>query len=245
MATELDEIVVKPIREAVGQYAKILVEFIYESVEQSRRRSLREMWLAARDSESGEQLRSRILDFLSEGDLSPVVNDLLEGGFDFRDWQNRLAEITDIESAEQWRGVTAHELESDPNHTGLLLGRGLSELLVARPNTFEADRNLRSALDGASQRFGLDNEQVADMAVWLCRWATGRPPIVVGTIIGTVRSMNLDHQRVREAEQILLRQTISEFPSDPGIAVLALGERLEIGKVKLDELMPSMAGRWE
>jgi hypothetical protein len=242
---ELDEDPQPKVRDTVEQCVSLLVGFIYETVEQSRRRSLREMWLAARESADGEVLRQRILDFLNEGDLAPVLADLLQSAaFDITDWQAALSEIGDSENAEQWRGLTGHELESDPNHTGLLLGRGISELLVAAPNSFEAERNLRSALEGAPQRFGIDVPEVEAIAVWLCRWAWNRHPIAAMTVYGAVSSAASGGAQLDAPLDDLLERATSTWPFDPGLAVLAMTSRLEDETFRVTQLVNSFTWRW-
>ena len=69
--------------------ARLLIEFTYEFIEGSRRRSLREMWLAARESvpDPNRLLRARILDYLMEGDVSRALEAKVESeGFAFSDW---------------------------------------------------------------------------------------------------------------------------------------------------------------
>ena len=66
------------IREAVSRAARELIAFIYDVIVESRRRSLREMYVAARDASPGNGLRERVLDYLTRGDVSPVLENLVE-----------------------------------------------------------------------------------------------------------------------------------------------------------------------
>ena len=62
------------LREAVLRGVRELVEFTYKVIVESRRRSLREMYVAARDAVTdGNRLRERVLDYLNQGDLSPIL----------------------------------------------------------------------------------------------------------------------------------------------------------------------------
>ena len=55
------------IEAAIEKSARALIVMIYDVIEKARRRSLREMWLAARDCKDEHQMRKRILDYLTEG----------------------------------------------------------------------------------------------------------------------------------------------------------------------------------
>ena len=144
-----------------------LIEFVYETIERSRRRSLREMWLAARESSSDSDLRSRILDYLTEGEISPILEELSqEPVFDFGRWSRVIEGISNPQEAQEWRGATARLLAADPDHTGLLLGRAMCELSDFEVNYDELASNLGVAINRAPERFGLDDSQMLEIADW-------------------------------------------------------------------------------
>ena len=64
--------------EAIEACADELIRFIYATVERSRRRSLREMLLAARAAADGADLRTRILEYLTEGDVGLALERLVD-----------------------------------------------------------------------------------------------------------------------------------------------------------------------
>ena len=74
------------IEEAIAVCGHALIQFVYATIERSRRRSLREMWLAAVECHSGDELRSRILSYLNEGDSSPVLGALVDNQAPLGEW---------------------------------------------------------------------------------------------------------------------------------------------------------------
>ena len=119
-----------PLRDAVTGCGRLLIEFVYDTIERSRRRSLREMWLAARESGSdpNQEFRQRILDYLTQGDVTPVLESLVDRSrFSYDDWIAELRQVTTSDEARELRGSSARLLPSYPDHPGLLLARGLSE----------------------------------------------------------------------------------------------------------------------
>ena len=121
---------------------RALIDFVYETIERSRRRSLKEMWLAARESNSDADLRQRVLEYLSEGDIAPVLESLAESRpFSFGPWLALWAGIEGASDAREWRGSTARLLVSYPDHPGLLASRGLVEAFDPGGNLHELESN--------------------------------------------------------------------------------------------------------
>jgi len=154
------------IRQHALALTQIALEFHYDTIERSRRRALREMWLLARDSQSDAVIRNRIEDYFHEGDLAPNVQELVDKKvLKLHDWYSLLSELT-IQDAGELRGTTARFLESYPDHPGLLVGRAVSELLVL-DNHKEYGENLRQAVSLGSERYSIPMEELGDMIRWL------------------------------------------------------------------------------
>jgi ATP-dependent DNA helicase RecQ len=151
-----------PLAAAVEAAGRELIEYVYDTVEAARRRSLREMWLAARQGE-GEVLRSRILDYLSEGDSSSMLESLLDRpNFDLRDWLEILSG-PDIDAGDL-RGNSARLLVSEPDNPGLLLIRAWSEVAVQDGDIDQFEFNFRGALESGRLRYGLADDDLRLMA---------------------------------------------------------------------------------
>ena len=155
-------------RESVEACGRQLIGFVYDTIEQSRRRSLQEMWLLATESDGDSEVRRRVLDYLTEGDITPVVQELAgQARFAFGDWLNHWARAGSESDAREWRSVTARLLGSYPDHPGLLAGRGLAETLLPEGNLTEFERNLAAALISARTRYKATDRDVDDMLLWL------------------------------------------------------------------------------
>ena len=155
-------------REAVEACGRQLIGFVYDTIEQSRRRSLQEMWLLATESDGDSEVRRRVLEYLTEGDITPVVQELAgQARFAFGDWLNHWAGAGSESDAREWRSVTARLLGSYPDHPGLLAGRGLAEALLPEGNLAEFERNLAAALISARTRYKATDRDVEDMLLWL------------------------------------------------------------------------------
>ena len=145
------------LREAVSKTARELITFIYDVIVESRRRSLREMYVAARDTSAvGDGLRDRVIDYLTRGDISPVLEDLLESTeFDFADWEQELAKLEGVEDARELRGNSARLLASAPFNPGLLFARAYSEVIHPEGDLQDFTANLEASLTSARERYGV------------------------------------------------------------------------------------------
>ena len=116
-------------RTVAHELARILVEFTYDHIEKSRRRMMFEGARWARESRDDEQIRRRLLDYLSEGVGFEQINALAdEPDIDLGRWWRFVREkaVSGVEAGEL-RGIFIRVLESDPEHPGLRLGRGIVE----------------------------------------------------------------------------------------------------------------------
>lgn len=183
----------------------MLIEFVYETVERSRRRSMREMLLAARHSKTDEELRSRVLEYLSEGDVGNVLEQLVDlSTVDLERWTNEWGRILSKTDAAEWRASSARLLASYPDHPGLLLSRGLSELLDTNDGSISAAAvdeyilNLESALQSATPHYNVPREQVRNTIGWLLNKLGATSPAAAATISVAERYDALhDHDRGR------------------------------------------------
>jgi ATP-dependent DNA helicase RecQ len=201
------------LREAIEACARELIRFVYDTIERSRRRSLREMWLAARESqiateelEAGERFRARILDYLSEGEVSPIVERLAgEALFSLSNWKSQLDELRDSVSAQEWRGNTARLLTADPTNTGLLVARALSECLSPDRDLEDVRSNLEGAFESAGSRFGLSSEDLVSLADWLLDWAASRDHEVLAVVEIAIQNANLDGGAIQHSALVTAR----------------------------------------
>jgi ATP-dependent DNA helicase RecQ len=176
--------------ETVSRCARLLIDFVYETVERSRRRSLREMLLAARQGKTDRELRERVLNYLSEGDVGRVIESLVESTkVDLDVWISHWNEIVSRTDASEWRASAARLLTSFPDHPGLLLTRALGEILDTEDGPIKSESveeyasNLESALQTAGPLYRLSTGDISRTIDWLARRVSKRSEIAGGLTI--------------------------------------------------------------
>lgn len=118
-----------PPRTVVRSLARILLDFTYDHIERSRRRMMSEALRWAREARTDAEIRRRLLDYLQEGVGFEQISELAdEPDIDIRKWWQFLREkaVSGVEAGEL-RGIFIRVLESDPEHPGLRLARGVAE----------------------------------------------------------------------------------------------------------------------
>lgn len=143
--------------------AGMAVDLVYDSVEKSRRRALREMRLLAAAGASDAEIRRRIEDYFREGDIAPQLEQLTEStSVDLDEWKQAFSDLTVADEGEL-RGSTARLLESYPDHPGLLLGRAIAELMSGE-SQFEFSDNIGRALQFGAERYSMSQADLARLA---------------------------------------------------------------------------------
>ena len=152
-----------------------LIDFVYDTVQRSRKRSLREMWLMVSEAvDDGEVIRQRVLEYLTEGSVTPAILELSERpSFAFSDWASCWERIVTVEDAREWRATAARLLGSYPDHPGLLASRGLSEALIPDGDTEEFERNLEQSFRQAQDRYKAADTDIAEMVEWVLKILVG------------------------------------------------------------------------
>lgn len=161
--------------ERAERLAVMAVELLYDSVEKSRRRALREMRLLAASGATDREIRSRIEDYFREGDLAPQLEQLTESAdVNVEEWSAVYDGLTVADEGEL-RGATARLLESYPDHPGLLIGRALAEL-IGKESKFEFADNLARAFEFGESRYSLTSDELAKFAGVMLDFAAVHQP---------------------------------------------------------------------
>jgi len=228
-------------RQAAVAGCRILIDFVYDTIERSRRRSLREMWLAAREAASEDIFRQRILDYLSEGDVTPRLVQMSESGdFAVADWLTALSEIPTVTEAREWRGTAGRLLASYPDHPGLLLVRRFTEIVDPDGDLDEFAFNLEGALRSADERYGASAAEMTRLAEWLlaeCRRRRRSEALAVA--IAIVRSAGHARSAVEQAE----REALTPENATPELAIVGLAGALESVNDLIDKTR-NLTARW-
>jgi ATP-dependent DNA helicase RecQ len=240
IASGLADVERLPLGDAVVACARRLISFVYETVERSRRRSLREMWLAARESRADPNgaFRRRILDYLSQGSITPELERLVDASrVDLAHWTALLDEVWlevrggDRTAANELRGATARLLGSYPDHPGLLLARGMSELYAPTGALEELISSLRAASTASRARYGIGRDAFDRASRWMV--ARARECARPGALTAVALGLDLDEVSQSGIE-------LADVNQEPGLAVLDLAFRLERARSSLAALMDEL-----
>ncbi|AKL74000.1 ATP-dependent DNA helicase, RecQ family [Actinobacteria bacterium IMCC26256] len=182
---------------AIDICGRILIEFVYDTIEKSRRRSLREMWLVVKEYTGDESIRRRVLDYLQEGDIVPVLETLAEQAhFDWNAWAAAILEMQSVADAGEWRGASARLLASYPDHPGLLIARAWSELVDPEGDLQESVSNILSACVSASL-YGIAGDALVEIHDWLLKTSAVRSPHAFTGVLAALNSI-LTHKEIDE-----------------------------------------------
>ena len=223
------------IEDAVAGCARLLIEFVYDTVERSRRRSLREMWLAGREAATDPNgaFRQRILDYLTQGDITPILEALIDRPeFDLIEWTPELEGIIGIDEARELRGSAARLLTSYPDHPGLLLARGISEAIDPAGDISEFASNVSAAIGSAVGRYGVDDEAIRRLATWLLDFCKS-----MRDGAHTAATIALDpHEATAPLAEEARRQAITDPDAETGLRVFGMTDSLEASTARLRAL---------
>ena len=173
--------------------AKVLIDFIYDTIEKGRRRGLREMVKvtesALASSDQDHEVRMRIVRYF-ESTYSEEIESVIEStdlGFDripviFDGTANDVGEnIGGIRSANEamgLRGQVARYLESTPDHPGLLAIRALSELYSKEYDLESLEVDFLAFIDFALNRYSCSEQRLIDFLMYFLRKSFERDPSV-------------------------------------------------------------------
>ena len=213
------------LREAVSKTARELITFIYDVIVESRRRSLREMYVAARDTSAvGDGLRDRVIDYLTRGDISPVLEDLLESTeFDFADWEQALAKLEGVEDARELRGNSARLLASAPFNPGLLFARAYSEIIHPEGDLQDFTANLEASLTSARERYGVPETDLEEFMGRLLTSLEADSFVGLSLVSDTADRLGIARETITQIEV----RALNTAGSDLGILVFALANRVK------------------
>jgi ATP-dependent DNA helicase RecQ len=187
--------------------ARLLIEFVYETVVNSRGRALDEMVRLADEAEDDAEIRSRILRYLELGRVAGELDALMDvATFSFDDWRALYEQLDTVDDAREWRGATARFLESAPDHPGLLVGRAIAEAVVPGGDVRTFARTLAEAFAAARERYLVESAALATFAEWLVGWVHDRRRQWTSIALLTAeRALGPDHERsFRQFERRIL-----------------------------------------
>ncbi len=212
------------IRQALSIAARELIGFIYDVIVESRRRSLREMYVAVRDaSPGGDGLRSRVLAYLTEGDISPVLEAIVESDeFDYAVWEQELVKLQGVDDARELRGSSARLLDSFPSNPGLLYARAYAEVLHSDGDLQDFTANLEDSLISARDSYGVPESVLQEFASRLLTSLESDSFLGLSSALDVATRLELAPEMITRIEERALRTP----GADPGVRVMALASRM-------------------
>ena len=119
-------------RDEIVALTRVLVEFTYDEIERSRRRSMMEAVQLGRHATNDAEIRRRVLDYLQEGLGSEYIRELLAAEtVKFPPWWDLVRKVKNEMEAGELRGLCIRALESQADHPGLLLARAVAETMCS------------------------------------------------------------------------------------------------------------------
>ena len=194
-------------RAYVIEVSRLLVSFIYTHIELARRRALREMLLAVQKALNGEDLRSRILEYLQHSEFDPNLEAVVgssQGGIDAL--EPVLEDLVSPTDATTLRGSVARLLGSYPDNPGLLMLRSLSEALARDGDLNVARQDLRAALEFALGEYGIDRQKVGEACARIIK-AAMRKELAANALLEEAYQLPL-------MDRILARELMSRLPAE-------------------------------
>lgn len=162
--------------------AKLLIEFIYETVELARRRGLSEMLQAASQAvtaiNGSEVLKKRVLQYLTQTDWDVRLEEIgAKGGLGADALRLVLEEVVSSRHAEELRGAAARQLNSYPDQPAFLFLRAFAEACVTDPDWERVTEDVRAALAFGREKYGASEQDLATVVADLTSFveSRGRP----------------------------------------------------------------------
>ncbi|MGE5578185.1 MAG: hypothetical protein ACM3TT_13445 [Syntrophothermus sp.] len=157
-----------PYHQFVPKMCELLLRFIYEVIEQGRRRAFYEMFLTATTETSNEGIHQRILRYLETTEHSKVLDEILQASQAGTDKIMEVFEqvVCSPNDAAELRGQVARYLESYPDHPGLLILRSLSEIYTRDWNPDVVKQNFVASISSAERNYSIGAPILYTFSAW-------------------------------------------------------------------------------
>lgn len=188
----------------IFEVAKLLIHFVYTHIERARRSSLREMLLAARVAVDGEDLRSRILDYLEHSDFDPRLDEVIgssRGGVDVL--TPLLEDLVSPNDAAELRGSVARLLSSYPDNPGLLMLRAIAEALSRDSDLTVARQDFRAAIEFGIGEYNLDKSELGEACGRIIEKAVRKE--------GIAEVLLTEASQVKGADRVLIKEIMANL----------------------------------
>ena len=170
--------------------ARVLTEFIYDTIEKGRRRGLREIRNAAvaalNSPTPDDTLRQRVVRYFETtyaDELNLITDDkslgfdiipMIINGKEMADSGELVGGIRSASEASGLRGGASRYLESTPDHPGLLATRALAEILCKDYNTDQIQDDIAACCNYAVKRYSCSENKLAEFLLFFMEKALER-----------------------------------------------------------------------
>ena len=135
------------------------VQFLYETLEKSRRRAMYEMLEACSES-SMKKFRERVVAYLEQTEFTESLQDMLKKSTHEIGIIKGIFNGIKSSEAKKLRGEVIRMLETYPDHPGLLLIRSLSDIIAQETNKEVFSQNYNSFLASAKETYKIDKKEI-------------------------------------------------------------------------------------
>lgn len=189
---------------------RLVRNFIYGVVEQSRRRSLSEMLQACTNSPTNESFRARILNYFNISHYSSFVEECIQGLDPLTQNMERIVdELRAPVEAAELRGQVSRQLEAYPRNPSLLLLRSLAEIYSKDGIIRTIFQNYTAFLAFSKSAWGLSSEETIPLASKYINLVGGlHPDLAEELVVATIEMDSSEYAR-----DYLLENCKDEFTS--------------------------------
>ncbi len=197
-----------PFTDFVQQAVRVLIAFIYDTIERGRRSAFREILFMSRDAlskpikEQDDIIRKRVLRYF-QTTYSAEIEKILQEVGSFRSLKTIFDGSATMESGEviggvksprdaaEIRGQVARYLESNPEHPGLRFLEALSEIYCINFDSEFAMQDIIAAYRSAIDKYNIPKNTLYDILTWLLEKIYNRNKLIYGDYVDRlIESLN-------------------------------------------------------
>jgi ATP-dependent DNA helicase RecQ len=150
-----------PAKEYIRTLCRVLLEFIYDTVELGRRRALLEVAQMCAQGASDESIRKRIITYLEKSEFDEKIEQVIED-LEAQEVVSELIEdVVSPRHAEALRGPIVRYLESYPDHPNLLLLRGVVESMCSDADAEVVLTSMENWAQSATTNYSMPLDRMA------------------------------------------------------------------------------------
>jgi ATP-dependent DNA helicase RecQ len=142
-----------------------LLETLYAIIEPARRRAIAEMYQLAAGRYDDDEVRQRILAYLTDGPVAGVLAEMAERPRIDVTEVTRLLDTVPAEDPREWVGAASRQLEAYPDHPVLLLVRALGEASLPAADETVISSTATAAFAGLT-RYDVDEPSTLHLFAW-------------------------------------------------------------------------------